>query len=44
MDPHFSEYLAAVEGMLECYGQPTSDISFDSEVCSSINAEQSGSS
>jgi len=44
MDPHFNEYLAAVAGILDCYGQPTSDISFDSEACSSINTEQSDSS
>ena len=44
MDPHFNEYLAAVAGMLECYGQPTSDISFDSEACSSVKTEQRDSS
>lgn len=44
MDPHFNEYLAAVAGMLECYGRPTNDTTFDSEPGSSIKAEQSGSS
>ena len=44
MDPHFNEYLAAVAGMLECYGRPINDTTFDSEPGSSIKAEQSGSS
>ena len=40
MDPHFNEYLAAVAGMLECYGKPTENNSFDSESCPSIKTDQ----
>jgi len=44
MDPHFNEYLAAVAGMMECYGKPPTDSSVEAEPCSPIKAEHSGCS
>ena len=40
MDPHFNEYQAAIAGMIECYGKPSTKGSFEPEPTVSIKAER----
>jgi|GEM_PF-1413970 len=40
MDPHFNEYQAAIAGMMECYGKPSTNSSFEPEPIASIKTEQ----
>ncbi|MDO7682189.1 MAG: hypothetical protein MUQ52_06865, partial [Pirellulales bacterium] len=38
--PHFNEYQAAIAGMMECYGRPPTDCSFEPEPSMSIKTER----
>ena len=40
MDPHFNEYQAAIAGMMECYGKPSTNSSFEPEPSVSIKTER----
>jgi len=39
MDPHFNEYLAAVAGMHECYGERPTTISAEPDTNSCLSTE-----
>ena len=39
MDPHFNEYLAAVAGMKECYGECPRAIPVESDINSCVAKE-----
>ena len=39
MDPHFNEYLAAIAGMKECYGENPDTIPVESDSNSCVSTE-----